>query len=44
MGILVRSFAVGANDADINLVIWRWGDAYPIRVALIDEEGRLSRL
>ncbi len=44
VGMLVRSFAVGADETDINLVMWRWGDAYPIRVTLIDEEGRLSRL
>ena len=42
-GMLVRSFAVGADEADLNLVMWRWGDAQPTRVVLIDDEGRLSR-
>ena len=42
VGILVRSFAVGASKRDLNLVMWRWGDALPTRVALIDEEGRLA--
>ena len=44
VGMLVRSFAVGAGEADLNLVMWRWGDAHPTRVVLIYDEGRLSRL
>ena len=43
VGMRVRSFAVGASPADLNLVMWRWGTAYPIRVSLVDEEGRLAR-
>ena len=43
VGMLVRSFAVGATEDDVNLVMWRWGDAYPARVTLIDEQGRLTR-
>ena len=43
VGMLVRSFAVSASEEDLNLVMWRWGDAHPTRVALVDEEGRLSR-
>ena len=43
VGMLVRSFAIGAGEEDMNLVMWRWGDAQPTRVALIDEEGRLAR-
>ena len=43
VGMLVRSFAVGASAEDLNLVMWRWGDAHPTRVAAIDEEGRLAR-
>ena len=37
-----RSFAAGAGDGDLNLVMWRWGEDRPARVVLIDEEGRLS--
>ena len=43
VGMLVRSFAVGATEDDVNLVMWRWGDVYPARVTLIDEQGRLTR-
>jgi len=42
-GLLVRSFAPGASSADINLVLWRWMDAPPCRLTLIDDENRLSR-
>lgn len=42
-GLLVRSFAPGAIAADLNLVLWRWGDAAPARLILIDDENRLSR-
>ncbi|MDX7952127.1 RES domain-containing protein [Lichenihabitans sp. Uapishka_5] len=41
-GLLVRSFALGANGADLNLVLWRWGGAAPARLVLIDDEKRLS--
>ena len=44
VGMLVRSFAVGADEQDLNLVMWQWGDAHPTRVVLVDDEGRLSRL
>ncbi len=43
VGMLVRSFAVGASDEDLNLVMWNWGGAHPTRVALVDDEGRLAR-
>jgi RES domain-containing protein len=42
-GLLVRSFANGATENDLNLVLWRWGDAPPARLILVDDEGRLSR-
>ncbi|MEP9356375.1 RES domain-containing protein [Xanthobacter sp. KR7-65] len=42
-GLLVRSFAAGSAADDFNLVLWRWGDAPPLRLTLIDDEGRLSR-
>ena len=42
IGMRVRSFAVGAGAGDINLVMWRWAAKPPARVALIDDEDRLS--
>lgn len=41
--LLVRSFAPGATEADLNLVLWRWGAALPCRLVLVDDENRLSR-
>lgn len=41
--LLVRSFARGAGEDDLNLVLWRWGDALPHCLTLIDAENRLSR-
>ena len=41
VGMLVRSFAIGSQADEANLVMWRWGDQHPVRVELIDEEGRL---
>jgi RES domain-containing protein len=41
--ILVRSFAPGATGDDLNLVLWKWSDAAPSRLTLIDDENRLSR-
>ncbi len=43
VGMLVRSFAIGASKEDLNLVMWRWADVHPARVVVIDEEGRLGR-
>ena len=43
VGMLVRSFAAGAGAGDLNLVLWRWGDAYPARLTLVDDEARLAR-
>ncbi|PZQ50977.1 MAG: hypothetical protein DI555_21755 [Novosphingobium pentaromativorans] len=40
--LLVRSFARGAAEVDLNLVLWKWGATSPPRVSLIDDEGRLS--
>jgi RES domain-containing protein len=42
-GLLVRSFAAGSSADDLNLVLWRWGDAAHTRLILIDEENRLLR-
>lgn len=41
-GLLVRSFAHGASETDLNLVLWTWGSSRPARLKLIDNEGRLS--
>ena len=41
-GMLVRSYAGGADPDDLNLVLWRWGDRLPSRIAVIDDQGRLS--
>lgn len=41
-GLLVPSFAKGANAGDLNVVLWRWGDATPARLELIDDEQRLA--
>ncbi len=40
--LMVRSFAPGAGPGDLNLVLWRWGDAAPARLTLIDDEHRLT--
>jgi len=42
-GILVPSFAPGADADDQNLVLWDWGDGLPHRVEVIDPSGRLPR-
>ena len=41
-GMRVGSYALGASDRDVNLVLWRWGEELPSRVVLIDEEHRLG--
>ncbi len=41
-GMQLRSFATGASDGDLNLVMWRWGEGPPARIVLIDDEGRLQ--
>lgn len=40
-GIQARSFAKGATDADLNLVLWVWGPNAPAGLRLVDDEGRL---
>lgn len=39
-GLLVQSFAPGATQDDLNLVLWTWSET----VTLIDDESRLTRL
>ena len=41
-GMQVRSYAAGASPEDLNLVLWQWNSDRPVRVTLIDDEGRLS--
>lgn len=43
-GLLVRSFARGASDDAVNLVLWAWGDKAPSKLTLIDDDGRLSQI
>ena len=40
-GMQVRSFAKGAGDDDLNLVLWVWGPDAPTELRLVDDEGRL---
>jgi RES domain-containing protein len=40
--LLVRSVAPGADESDLNLVLWVWGRSAQARLVLIDDEGRLS--
>lgn len=42
-GVLVPSFAPGADASDHNLVLWSWGENLPHRVTVIDPSGRLPR-
>ena len=42
-GVLVPSFAPGATARDVNAVFWRWNDAPPHMVRIIDHLGRLPR-
>lgn len=42
-GILVRSFASGCTAKNQNLVLWRWPDAEPDAVRVIDDFGRLPK-
>ncbi len=40
--LLVRSFARGAAETDLNLIFFRWGPGPPSRLRLIDDQARLS--
>ena len=42
-GILVPSFAPGAIEANVNLVLWLWGPDLPQKVEVYDPTGRLPR-
>lgn len=41
-GMQVRSFAKGATERDMNLVLWVWGPDLPNQLRLVDDEGRLG--
>ena len=42
-GILVPSFAPGAEADDRNLVLWKWGPDLPHQVNVNDPSGRLPQ-
>ena len=42
-GLIAPSFAPAALPGDLNMVLWRWGDALPCRLVLNDRDGRLAR-
>ena len=42
-GMLVQSFARDALPADLNLVLWNWGPDLPIKVEVVDDDGRLPQ-
>lgn len=42
-GLLVRSYAKGATEANLNIVLWRWADEGSA-LAVIDDENRLGRM
>lgn len=42
-GIIVPSYAVGADREAKNLVLWKWSEEVPHRVSIIDIERRLPR-
>ena len=43
VGLLIRSYAKGASETNLNIVLWRWtGDGCALSV--IDDENRLGRM
>jgi RES domain-containing protein len=40
-GIVVPSYAIGADVDDRNLVLWDWGPAHPHQVEVFDPSSRL---
>jgi len=42
-GVLVPSFAPGANPEDQNLVLWDWSGDLPHQVRVFDPSGRLPK-
>lgn len=41
-GLLVHSFVRGSGDDDFNLILWKWSDALPSKIMLVDDESRLT--
>jgi RES domain-containing protein len=41
-GLLVRSFARGSTETDLNLVLWRWEAVGRCRLTVVDDERRLG--
>lgn len=42
-GVVVPSFAPGAEADDLNLVLWQWGPDLPHQVTVVDPSGRLPK-
>jgi RES domain-containing protein len=42
-GLLTPSFAPGATEDAHNLVLWKWGDSRPTKVAVYDPSGKLPK-
>ncbi|MHA6326350.1 RES family NAD+ phosphorylase [Roseivivax sp. CAU 1753] len=42
-GLLIRSYAKGASETDLNIVLWQWAGPR-CDLAVVDDEKRLSRL
>jgi len=42
-GIVVPSFAEKGQNNAHNLILWKWGDARPHQVLLIDDDNRLPK-
>jgi RES domain-containing protein len=43
VGILVPSFASGAEEDDHNLVLWNWGPNLPHKIEVYDPSGRIPK-
>ncbi len=43
VGLLVRSYAKGSTETDLNIVLWRWSGS-GCRLDIVDDEDRLSRM
>ena len=42
-GLRVPSFAKGASDENLNMVLWVWGSTLPSKLVPIDDDGRLRQ-
>ncbi|WP_349369462.1 RES family NAD+ phosphorylase [Salinarimonas sp.] len=42
VGMRVRSFARGAGEDDLVMVVWSWGPSLPARLTVVDDAGRLA--